>query len=828
MSASQTSPKNNRISPRWLQSIEHFVFSGDLVACLLATILLLMPALALEAAAWPLQLKIAIPTLVASIIFGYFLAHSRYDELTSLLLSTVYSIVAVLLIAGFQQNINPVRGVEEVLARAIEWTYDLIVGGINQDDLVFTLVVSLLFWFFGYNAAWHIFRIDRVWRVLIPPGMILLVNMVVYTGEVSLELYLLLYVFVALLLIVRSSLDAREWDWYVNQVRVPRRMDREFNAVGLGLSALVLALAWLIPTGTLQEQLDSFQEFLASDPVRQASEFWNRLVEPIESEGPATADYYGSDTLRLGGAIQLGDQIVMLVDADTQHRYYWRSRVFERYEGGRWAPSATRRVPDLSAPLEVIEPPNASVERVDVTQEITVNAPTRLIYSAPQPRSVSLAGRIDLLRISPDQDDASAAMNVSVIRPLRVLERGDTYSAVSSISTASAIDLRAASSAYPDWVLNPNAYAAGISPRVASLARDIVNQSSAVTAYDQTKAIESWLRNEIAYNEQILGPPVGADSLEWFLFEQREGYCTYYATAMVAMLRTLGIPSRMAAGFAQGEYDPSLDAYIIRERDAHTWVEVYFPGYGWINFEPTAAQEPIDREGDFETQDTPPETLQQPTLQPTNTPTPSPTPTIIFTPTLEDDDSAEEEQNQFNEAPTATPSFTPTPPPTATPVIVPTIAPPIPPETPPNDGFLSFILPALLIAALVFAIFLLLVLILLLIYWWWEWRGFGGLSPVARAYARLERYLTLIGWRSPENNTPEERRTQIVQQLPQAERPVTAITRRYTYERYSGRRPEKGTPEFESDQDFARTAWSDARGNILQRWLRRFIPFRRD
>jgi hypothetical protein len=346
-SNSQSNSAQNFFSDLW----NSLFVAGDIATLLATIVLLLMPALSLDAADWPLSLRIVVPTMVLSVIFGYFLSRSRYNELFALIVSSVYGIVVVLLVAALQQSANPIRGMEEVLARTFSWLFDAATGGINQDNLVFSLVVAILFWFFGYNAAWHIFRIDRVWRVLIPPGLILFVNMVVYAGEANLDWYLLIFVFMALLLIVRSNLDAREWDWYVSGVRVPKRLRYQFLSVGATISLVALLLAWVVPSGTLQERLENFQRFLASDPMQRMSEFWNRLVEPVEAEGPATADYYGGDSLNLGGAIRLGDQVILLVDATTDYRYYWKSRVFERYVNGRWSPSATRSVPYLVEPL---------------------------------------------------------------------------------------------------------------------------------------------------------------------------------------------------------------------------------------------------------------------------------------------------------------------------------------------------------------------------------------------------------------------------------------------------------------------------------------------
>jgi transglutaminase-like putative cysteine protease len=817
MSAIRSRQRTNK-QENWLRELwATYVESGDITSLLVTAVLLLMPALALDAADWPLQLEIALPVLFLSLIFGYFLSRSRYNELYALVVSGLYGIIVVLVVAALAQSWNPLRGLQIVITRAFEWFVDAFTGGINQDNLVFTMVVSTLFWFFGYNASWHIFRIDRVWRVIIPPALILLVNMVVYAGDASLDIYLMTFALMSLLLIVRSNLDAREWDWYVNGVRVPKSLRRQFVAVGAGISMLALVLAWVVPSGNLQERLNNFQEFLASDPVRQLAEFWNRLIEPIESEGPATSDYYGGDSLNLGGAIRLGDQVIMLIDAPPEQRYYWRSRVFERYSEGRWVPSATRRVPDLEAPLTILQPAGGDLGRININQTITMNSPSRLIYSAPQPLSVSIGGRIDLLRTNGDQEDASSPMNVSVIRPERVVERGQSYTVTSGLSVATAFDLRAAGTTYPDWVSNPNANAVGISGRVAGLAREIVTDAGANNPYDQAKAIETYLRTTITYNEAIVAPPDGVDPIEWFLFDSQEGYCTYYATAMVAMLRSLGIPARIAAGFAQGEHDSALGQFIVRERDAHTWVEVYFPGYGWVEFEPTSAQAPLTRDGDEiqPEQDNTGAATEEPTLTPTSQATSTP----LATPTQPDN------EGQSEDSP-ATVTPTPSPTPTATPVILPTIAPPITMPDPPQYDFLSFLLPAIGLAFVIFLLILALILIAVFIAWWWEWRGMGGLSPISRAYARLMRYMKLIGIRAGDHETPEERRRGIIRKLPQAERPVTAITRAYTIERYSGK-PE-GTPESARNNQIADQAWTDARRNILMRWLRKFVPFLKD
>jgi hypothetical protein len=122
--------------------------------------------------------------------------------------------------------------------------------------------------------------------------------------------------------------------------------------------------------------------------------------------------------------------------------------------------------------------------------------------------------------------------------------------------------------------------------RIPELARQITKYSR--TPFDKALAIESFLRNRYAYTLNLTGKP-GDDPLAHFLFETRGGHCEYFASAMTIMLRTLGIPAREVNGFLPGEYNDLAGDYIVRASDAHSWVEVYFPGMDWEVFDPTPA-----------------------------------------------------------------------------------------------------------------------------------------------------------------------------------------------------------------------------------------------
>jgi hypothetical protein len=181
---------------------------------------------------------------------------------------------------------------------------------------------------------------------------------------------------------------------------------------------------------------------------------------------------------------------------------------------------------------------------------------------------------------------------------------GTVYTVVSANNTATASQLRAATVPLPPgdppapalsstqqarYLQLPHPY-----PQVAALADQITGRTSATggsataSTYNDVEAIEAWMARNIKYTTDI--PPLapGADAVNSFLFGSRLGFCEQISTATVVMLRSLGIPARETVGYVPGPYNPITDLYDVQAKDAHAWVQVWFPGYGWQNFDPTA------------------------------------------------------------------------------------------------------------------------------------------------------------------------------------------------------------------------------------------------
>ena len=780
--------------------------------------MVVITALALERAGWVANARPLFYVSTLAVLTGFLFARSRFPEAVALLLSSLYAAAtvllsnALLLVEGgtlWQRSYTLLRDVTS-------WATAAVVGGQPpHDEIVFVLFLSVLFWYLGYNAAWHVFRIDRPWRVIAPTGLVLVTNQFYYQGPRSLDRYLVIFVVLSLLLLVRSHLKTRESLWFSHYVSFPPRVRRAFYLSGGALAVLLVAMAWVAPAGTDDNSLQRVRDLLSEDTLNRWFELWNRLFSSIEGEGLASSDYYGGDTLELSGAVQLGNQPVLMVEAPYGPRYYWRSTVYEVYEASswRWKHIRTVRAYTDEAGMELNIGTNAPDVRQVIDQRFTVLMPSsELIYVAPQPVQLGLPVEVELNCVEDFGRDCiqrGREADVAIIRARKTLRTGDSYAARSSVSVASADMLRQASTTYPDWVQRLYLQGAGdISPRVRDLATQIVLSANAQTPYDRAKAIERWLRTNIQYNEAIPAPPKGSDPMEWFLFERREGYCNYYASAMILMLRSQGIPARMAAGFAMGTWDADRSAYLVRERDAHTWVEVYFPGSGWVEFEPTADEAPLDRPGD----ETPQNVLPTVTPQPTPTPLPTATPTQ---PAPTQSGGANATPTSTSEAPVQPSTVTPTPSP------APSSTPPPPPDVTRVDDGGSHVLKVL---ALTLGVILLVVLLALgvglFVIWYVEYRGLGGLDAVQRAYGRLLIYARWIGIRLPEAATPDERRRALVSEVPEGEPPINAITRAYIEARYAP--PQPDDPQ---RARWVRQAWAEARRVLLRRkfarWLRR-------
>lgn len=577
------------LSPR---STPRFSLPGATMSGVLLTIMLLALAMSLRTAEWTAGLSLLAPVILGGLLLGVALSYSRWSGLFPVLQSLVVGTAVVLYWVSqapeIPAELDRVGRVIFIGQSLWDWTLLLFSDEPARSNLVFLLQLAILLWWLGYLAAWAVFREGRVWRAIIPIGLVLLVN--TYFGPPNLGFYLGVFVVAALLLAVRSYLTEKEITWRIERVRYANDIQIDFLRDGLLLALFVMGLALFLPNAGGNPAMATALEPLRA-PWSQVQQQWGRLFSTLNYQGVAVGEPVFGDTLTMGGARNLGDGVI--IDVRSNSGRYWRAAVYDSFTGRRWL-NTTTFTQAIDAENHVRTPQYQA--RREITQTITILAPTGgVLMAAGQPLRVSLKASADIAVIEPGTEDSLPLAEITMLhRRNGALSPGDTYLAVSSLSSATEEDLQEAGADYPEWVTNTYLeLPPDLAPQVGELARQVT--AGAATPYDQATAIEQFLRG-FTYNDQISAPPPGVNAVNYFLFDVQQGYCDYYASSFAMMARSLGIPTRVAAGYSQGEYLPEAGVYRVREFNGHSWPEVFFPGYGWVEFEPTAAELEIVRE----------------------------------------------------------------------------------------------------------------------------------------------------------------------------------------------------------------------------------------
>lgn len=457
------------------------------------------------------------------------------------------------------------------------------------DPLFFVAFVSLLFWILSVAAGYWLVRHHHFLAATVPAGIGLLVVQAYDHFEPRRLWWLATYLVFALLLLGRLYFLESRAGWKKRRLFTSSDTELDVSNGLLAAAVLVVLAAWLLP--------------ISASNLESAAHTWERAIRPIRErfsnavsalESPYGAggngDFFG-EGLSLGRSGSLGDATVLTVRltsaAPRIPRFYWRGRVYDFYEDGRWSLTdmSTQDFEPGQEPLEIPE----GGDRTDVTLTFASEfASESLLYAPSQPIWVDRPGRLQVTRLP------GTALDVLAWEATPALSFGEHYQVRAAVAGPSIAELRAAGDEYPQWVLDRYLQIpATIAPRIRERAERVT--LGLETPYDKVTAITNYLRQDIKYQDVLDPAPKNIDPILWVMFEYKKGFCNYYATAEVLMLRSIGIPARLAVGFAQGEYDQPEQTYTVRKKDAHAWPEVYFPGVGWVEFEPTGNQDPLIR-----------------------------------------------------------------------------------------------------------------------------------------------------------------------------------------------------------------------------------------
>ncbi len=554
------------------------------LSVILLTLTHLSLAWSLDVAKWAEGLHVVVYAVLAGVVVGSLLAMTpwprgfvRLYTLVTGLAFTLY-LGATLLPPTAQ---NQERAIY-VLQRVAQWVIAALTGEPTGDNLVFVVDVTFLMWWLSVATTVGLVRERKVWAAVVPTGIALSIN--AYYAVQDLTGFVLLYLGATLLLLVSSHLDEQVTIWEMNHIRYPLDVVFIFLRNGLVFSLVILVLAWYAPKVTGRHHIERWLE-----PVKgswhRVQEEWARVFSTLNYTSSGVIPSFGS-TMSFRGAPNLTDVPYFTVRAAKGR--YWRAAVYDAYRGTGWQDTVSQtRALDAN---ESVRLPLVQTGEI-LTQTVTVQLPGAInLIAAPMPFSFNIPVEAQVLSY---KGQLGGGEEILFVYATRVLEVGEQYTVVSYVVDPDATSLRNAPTTYPDWIRERYlSLPVEVPDRVRNLARDLTVAYD--NPYDKAKAIERYLRS-IEYSEDIPAPPRDRDAVDWFLFELQKGYCDYYASAMAVMLRAVGVPTRIASGYARGEYDEETSTWTVRESDAHTWPEVYFPGYGWIPFEPTPSEPPLER-----------------------------------------------------------------------------------------------------------------------------------------------------------------------------------------------------------------------------------------
>ncbi len=551
-----------------------------------------------------LLLAIAVYSVVFSIISANWVSFSYI-----LLFSTAVGLLLGLCIAKIQQFPQAILHLAAVLlghwlsiwlvsafAYHIPWLLlfqnlrSVISGGFTSpvsanSEMVFLFYLTFLSFFLAYFGTWLIYRARLPWLVALVYCAIMLVNLNYIKQDLS---YLVIIMLAALsLLIVRIHLVNQLSLWTSEGLYIDRAwlqsISRRFIKVGALFTLLILLISLILPIlsqstsgANFWNNLDNMWANITHGQFSLSSP--GAFLQPYQTP----ANFFG-DQLSITGNVNLpaGEVLYYTSSSKPQPRYL-EGFSYDNFDGHTWTSTAS------NAGLPFGANANLPVESMDSSQQV---ATTVTIVKPPEGTKHYLFAPAQPVNYNVPTTLYGNESNITAWTQQNPIRTGESYQVISLLPSATAQQLSNVQSPQDNPDLWPNLDQSYLQkpsdlssfPIVRSTLQQWTHGST--SAYSAMKALESNLRDQ-TFKYSVTNPPVpsNVDAVAWLL-QTHQGYCTYYATAMVIMARMMGIPARIVNGFSQGHLQNTT--WVVNGEDAHSWVQVYFPGYGWINFDPT-------------------------------------------------------------------------------------------------------------------------------------------------------------------------------------------------------------------------------------------------
>ena len=452
------------------------------------------------------------------------------------------------------------------------WITQVLAGEAASDPTVFVLLLGASVWCATFVGSLVLARTGRIWDAVIFNGGCLVIN--VSVALTNLYPDLIVFTLAVLVLLVRVHIVNLQERWTKQNIIPSGEMDWRLLRGGLTWTTVLVIMALVTPRVGAAEVLNGAWSTFEG-PYHSVEAEWQRFFAGVSGPSRLRGVSF-SDSIRLGQAPNLGDRVIMTVEAPSGH--FWRAVTYDFYTGAGWRTTESDKADKIALPT-------ADREKLEARFDIIVPH-SNILFGANEPQKADVP-----YQFYTGQDKTYSTS----LHALNRAQAAGTYTVTSLVSVADKQTLRKVAATYPDYIKSKYLQLPSTLPqRVKDLAHRLLDNIP--NAYDKAETIETFLRSPpYSYSPQVKATPPGKDPVDYFLFDLKQDFCEYFASAMVVMLREEGIPARLVEGFTTGTYDSASNAYVVREQDAHAWVEVYFPQYGWIEFEPTPSQPPFPR-----------------------------------------------------------------------------------------------------------------------------------------------------------------------------------------------------------------------------------------
>lgn len=521
-------------------------------------------------------------------VAGLALGVAQFSPLTTTIFSFVYGAYFTTWLFGttLEENLTWHDRIVNILGwRLQNAVLQFFRGETVADPILFLTLMAVVIWLISFLTTFFIVRKGIVWPALTTLIVGLLIIGHYDQNSAYNTSFLMIFLFFSFMLVGRVSFLHNKQNWQAEGINTATGAQNDFMRTLFGLAAILVIIAALIPiTAPAITRYSKFWDVVTNPFTKLNNELYTLFVADNPTKGIKSV-YFG-DSLSLGIGTPINEEIVMVITPENKelpgYRNYWRTRSYDTYLDSNWSsvdePTAEKILPE---DFDISYPDWTSGKTITYT---VTNQMDRMIniYAPGVPIWVDRPVEATLRPLTDTETDL-----IALVAEPNLREEG-TYQVTSQVVVPTADALRTSSTDYPDWILPYLQSPPDLSPQITSLAAEITEGLE--TNFDKAQAITRYLRNTIEYTRTLPPVPDGVDPLEWFLFDAQTGFCNYYATTEVLMLRSLGIPARLSVGYAEGEYDSETNSYTVRKLDSHAWPEVYFVGYGWTVFEPTTSQ----------------------------------------------------------------------------------------------------------------------------------------------------------------------------------------------------------------------------------------------